>query len=138
FGIEFSILGSVRRTFEFMLFLDDPAIVPRTRLAHWFIQSLDVLSVTVIIFAAIPLYRPLFFRLREAPRDRQIALEILRANGRTALEYFSTWPDKSIFLTRAHDAFVAYRVSGNFAIVLGDPIGPPDRIADTMAEFGAF
>src|SRR5262249_16621518 len=51
FGIEFSILGSVRRTFEFMLFLDDPAIVPRTRLAHWFIQSLEGLSGTVIIYA---------------------------------------------------------------------------------------
>ena len=68
FGVEFSILGSIRRTFEFMLFLDDPAIVPRTRLAHWFIQSLEVLSVAVIIYAAIKLYRPVFYRLREAPR----------------------------------------------------------------------
>ena len=138
FGIEFTIQGSVRRTLEFMLFLDDPAIVPRTRLAHWFIQSLEVLSVTVIIYAAIRLYRPVLYRLREAPRDRQAARDILHANGRTALDYFSTWSDKSIFLTRAHDAFIAYRVSGNFAVVLGDPIAPENRIADTITEFANF
>jgi phosphatidylglycerol lysyltransferase len=138
FGVEFSILGSVRRTFEFMLFLDDPAIVPRTRLAHWFIQSLEVLSVAVIIYAVIKLYRPVLYRLREAPRDRQTALEILHEHGRTALDYFSTWPDKSIFLTRAHDAFIAYSVSGNFAVVLGDPIGPGERIANAITEFTNF
>lgn len=138
FGIEFSILGSIRRTFEFMLFLDDPAIVPRTRLAHWFIQSLEVLSVAVVIYAAIKLYRPVLYRLREAPRDRQAATEILRAHGRSALDYFATWSDKSIFLTRAHDAFIAYRASGNFAVVLGDPIGPGDRIADAITEFTGY
>jgi phosphatidylglycerol lysyltransferase len=138
FGVEFSILGSIRRTFEFMLFLDDPAIVPRTRLAHWFIQSLEVLSVAIIIYAAIKLYRPVLYRLREAPRDRQAAADILRRHGRTALDYFAIWRDKSIFLTRAHDAFIAYRVSGNFAVVLGDPIGPEDHIAGTIAEFESF
>lgn len=138
FGVEFSILGSIRRTFEFMLFLDDPAIVPRTRLAHWFIQSLEVLSIAIIIYAAIKLYRPVLYRLREAPRDRQAAADILKKHGRTALDYFAVWSDKSIFLTRAHDAFIAYRVSGNFAVVLGDPIGPEDRIGDTIAEFESF
>jgi len=138
FGVEFSILGSIRRTFEFMMFLDDPAIVPRTRLAHWFIQSLEVLSVAVVIYAAIKLYRPVLYRLREAPRDRQNAREILRLHGRSALSFFATWSDKSIFLTRAHDAFIAYRVSGNFAVVLGDPIGPEDRIAATITEFTDF
>ncbi len=138
FGVEFSISGSIRRTFEFMLFLDDPAIVPRTRLAQWFIQSLEVLSVAIIIYAAIKLYRPVLYRLREAPRDRQTAAEILRKHGRTALDYFAIWRDKSIFLTRAHDAFIAYRVSGNFAVVLGDPIGPEDRIAEAITEFDKF
>ena len=138
FGLEFSITGSIRRTFEFMLFLDDPAIVPRTRLARWFVQSLEALSISLIIYTAIKLYRPVLYRLREAPRDRQAAAEILRKHGRTALDYFAIWSDKSIFLTRAHDAFIAYRVSGNFAVVLGDPIGPEDRIADTIAEFESY
>jgi phosphatidylglycerol lysyltransferase len=138
FGVVFSIPGSIRRTFEFMLFLDDPAIVPRTRLAHWFIQSLEVLSVFIIIYAVIKLYRPVLYRLREAPRDRQTALELLRAHGRTSLDYFATWSDKSIFLTRAHDAFIGYRVSGNFAVVLGDPIAASDRVATTITEFADF
>lgn len=138
FGIVFSIPGSIRRTFEFMLFLDDPAIVPRTRLAHWFIQSLEVLSIAIIIYAALKLYRPVLYRLRDAPRDRQTAMELLKRHGRTALDFYTTWPDKSIFLTRAHDAFVAYRVSGNFAIVLGNPVAPRDRVSATIAEFSRF
>jgi len=138
FGVVFSIPGSIQRTMEFMLFLDDPTIVPRTHLARWFIQSLEVLSISIIIYAAIKLYRPVLYRLRDAPRDRQIAQDILRAHGRTALDYFSVWPDKSIFLTRAHDSYIAYRVSGNFAVVLGGPIGPRERIAGAVGEFASF
>ena len=138
FGIEFSIGNSIRRTLEYMLFLDDPAIVPHTRLARWFIQSLEVLSVAIVIYAMIKLYRPVIYRLRVAPRDRHTAQEIVKAHGRCALDYFSTWSDKSIFLTRAHDSFVAYRASGNFAVALGDPIGPNEHLAETVREFAAF
>jgi phosphatidylglycerol lysyltransferase len=138
FGIEFSIVDSMRRTLEFMLFLDDPAIAPHTRLARWFIQSLEVLSISVVVYAMVKLYRPVVHRLRAAPRDHRAAEEILTAHGRCALDYFALWPDKSVFLPRSRDAFVAYRASGNFAVVLGDPIGPSGRMEEVVREFSAF
>jgi len=138
FGIEFNIVDSVRRTFEFLLFWAAPDIAARTRLAHWFIQSLYVLSITVIVYAMVELFRPALYRLRVVPRDRNAAASLLQRYGRCALDYFATWPDKSLFLTRAKDCFVAYRVNGNFAVALGDPIGPDDRVEAAIREFAAF
>ena len=138
FGIEFSIGDSVRRTVEFLLFWGSPDVVARTRLAHWFIQSLYVLSITVILYAMIELFRPALYRLRVVPRDRNAAAALLQRYGRCALDYFATWPDKSLFLTRARDCFVAYRVDGSFAVALGDPIGPDDRVEAAIREFAAF
>ncbi len=138
FGIEFTIVDSVRRTFEFLLFWGSPDIVARTRLAHWFIQSLYVLSITVILYAMVELFRPALYRLRVLPRDRSAAAALLQRYGRCALDYFATWPDKSLFLTRARDCFVAYRVDRSFAVALGDPIGPDDRIEAAIREFAAF
>jgi phosphatidylglycerol lysyltransferase len=49
--------------------------------------------------------------------------DILCADGRSALDYFKAAPDKSIFFSSSGDSFLAYRVAGSFAMVLGDRVG---------------
>jgi len=45
------------------------------------------------------------------------------------------WPDKTLFFTSDKSAFLAYRVAGNYAVVLGDPVGPPEKIQSIIVEF---
>jgi phosphatidylglycerol lysyltransferase len=51
------------------------------------------------------------------------------------MDYFKLWRDKSYFFSAARDCFIAYKVAGNFAIALGDPVGPPEQIAALVREF---
>ncbi len=58
--------------------------------------------------------------------------------GDTVQDFFKTLPDKSLFFTADGSAFVGYRVSHNFAIALGDPVGPPEEIENAIREFMQF
>ena len=47
----------------------------------------------------------------------------------------TTWPGNTLLLNGMRDAYVAYRVIGGVALVLGDPIGSPDGGERAIEEF---
>lgn len=59
----------------------------------------------------------------------------MRKYGRSSLDYFKLWPDKSYFFSPSQRCFLSYRVGGNFAVVLADPVGPEEEIEDTISNF---
>jgi phosphatidylglycerol lysyltransferase len=83
-------------------------------------------------------FRPALYRLRIAPQERARAEALAREYGRSALDYFKLWPDKSLFFSGSGRAFLSYAVAGGFAIVLGDPVGPEEEVAALVSEFSAF
>lgn len=135
FGINFTIGDSIRRTILFLSLVGDPQIVPHTPYAHWFVNSLYLMTATAIGYGAYALFRPVIYQFRTLPHERAKAAEILTQHGRSTLDYFKLWPDKSYFFSTSQDCFLAYRVGGNFAIVLGDPVGPEEKIETIIREF---
>jgi phosphatidylglycerol lysyltransferase len=63
---------------------------------------------------------------------------LLTKFGRSALDYFKLWHDKSFFFTQSRNCFLAYRVGGNFAVVLADPVGPEEEIGEVVQSFTKF
>jgi len=88
-----------------------------------------------VSYAAWCLFRPVAYRLRSVPEDRTRAVEIVSTYGRSALDHYKTQPDKSLFFSPTGQSVLAYRVSGAFAVVLGDPVGPPADLAGTLISF---
>ncbi len=135
FGVNFRWDDAVRTTARVMLLQGDPEFQPLTRHARWFLDSLDMMTYATVAYALFALYRPVVYRLRTAPRERALAAMILARHGRSSLDYFKIWPDKSMFLAPSHDAFLGYRVGGRHAIVLGDPVGPEERMQEIVVAF---
>ena len=138
FGINFNWLDSIHRTLLFLTLAGDSTLVPHTRHAAWFLDSLSVISMVVIGYGLISLFRPILYRFRTLPRERARAKEMLEQYGRTALDYFKIWPDKSYFFNSTNDSFIAYSVRVNVAITLGDPIGPAESLPGSIREFKQF
>jgi len=135
FGIDFTVIDSIRRTLAAMAFVKDPALVPHTRFAVWFLDSLDLISLVAILYALYSLFRPALYRLRTLPHERARAAEILEAHGRSSLDPFKLSSDKAYFFTPSGRTFLAYRMAGSFAVVLADPVGPEGEIPAIVRSF---
>jgi phosphatidylglycerol lysyltransferase len=120
------------------LLLSDLTLVPRTHHAGFFLDSLTAMSALAVAYACYQLFRPALYRLHTVPQERARAADLARRFGRSALDYFKLWPDKSLFFSASGGAFLSYAVGGGFAMVLGDPVGPEDEVPGLVCEFAAF
>lgn len=138
FGVEFHISQALARTFREFSFAGNPDLVPDTRRAHWFLDSLIAFGSVAAVTAAYSLFRPLAYRLRTLPHERARVSDILKEHGRTPNDFFKLWPDKSYFFSRSGDSCIAYRVAWDVALALGDPVGPGDEIEPVTRDFLAY
>ena len=138
FGVNFDWASSIHRTLLYLALVGDPTLAPQTRHAAWFLDSLFLMSALVVIYAVAALFRPILYRFRTLPQERAAARQILERHGRSALDYFKLWPDKSYFFSASQDCFVAYRVDANTAVALGDPVGPPEQVGRAIGEFREY
>ena len=138
FGINFTIRDAIRETLLYLTIVGDPQLVPQTRFALWFQDSLYLMTITAIIYALYAVFRPVVYQLQMLPRERDSAKKIVEKYGRSSLDFFKFWPDKSFFFSPTHESFLAYGVGNNFAIALADPVGPEDEIEKIIGDFKAF
>lgn len=138
FGIDFTWSDALHRTLLFLSLTGDPTIVPQTRYAYWFLESLYLMTLTAFGYGLVALFRPVVYEYRTLPRERALAGEIVARHGRSSLDFFKLWPDKSYFFSGTQKTFLAYRVENNFAVVLADPLGPEEEIKDIVRDFAAL
>jgi phosphatidylglycerol lysyltransferase len=91
-----------------------------------------------LIYSGIALFRPVVYRFRTLPQERSLATRLVERYGRSQLDFFKCWPDKSYFFSPNRDCFIAYRVALNYAIALADPVGPERKTSDAIQEFKHF
>jgi phosphatidylglycerol lysyltransferase len=138
FGINFTIGESLRQTLTFLSLVGDPGIVPRTRHAVWFLNSLDLMTVTAAAYALYAIFRPVVYRYRTLPHERSVAKEITAREGRSSLDFFKYGTDKAFFFSETQQCFIAFRVGGGYAVALGDPVGPEAEIGPTIRKFDEY
>jgi phosphatidylglycerol lysyltransferase len=135
FGINFNLADSIRHTVGFLALMPDPSVSPRTHHAMWFADSLHLMTVVMLGWVVFQVYRPVVFRYRTQPHERHQAEAIVRTHGRSALDYFKYWPDKTYFFSASGESVIAYQVSGSFAVALADPVGPEGEVGEVVAGF---
>lgn len=138
FGRAFTPADSLLETVRYLLLLGDPALVAETTSGRWFLYSLSWVTVFLLAYVLYSLFRPIAYQLNTRPHEWARAEALLKLYGRAAEDYFKLWPDKSYFFSSEGDSVVAYGVAGSFAVVLGDPVGPSDKIGEATAEFLDF
>jgi lysyl-tRNA synthetase, class II len=101
--------------------------------------AIGLIGSLALLIAAYLIFRPL-----AAPRHlpdaevRAAARDIVRAHGSDTLAYFKLRRDKHYLFSRDRSAFLGYRVENRVLVVSGDPVGPPEVIADLLTDLAAF
>lgn len=109
-----------------------------TRHGAWFVESVRVLAVVVLLVAMWHLVQPVLLGPVLDRVQHARARQILEAYATTGLAYFHLLGDKQLFLAADARALLSYRLVGGTAVVLGEPLGAEDACLRLAQEFDDF
>lgn len=135
FHIDFSWKQSLLHTLKIFLLVDDDTLTPATMFGKEFILLIRTLGFLTWAFLLFTLIKTERQKHLENENHREKAKFLLHQYGDSALDYFKTYKDKLIFLSEDFNAFMAYRISGGFAIVLEGPVCDEDHKTEVLLEF---
>jgi phosphatidylglycerol lysyltransferase len=138
FGVEFHIQDAVRETLLYLSLAGDDGLLPHSRHAVWFLHSLTLITASMMLYAVFTVFRPVYYRFNVRPKERIEARAIVRTHGRSSLDFFKYWHDKSFYFSQSRRTVIAYRVGQGFALALADPVGPENEIESTIAGFATL
>lgn len=139
FGVEFQLWTSVKAIFRMFFLFNDSGITPLTAFGQNFLYSIYVFAALVVSFIFYSLLRPYFSKPYNSAEDFILAREIVNRYGKSPLDFFKTYPDKFIFLSKDRDGFVSFKMTRYFAFVLEDPVcRDDDAMVSLIQEFDKF
>ena len=124
FKKEFDFIGSLNSFIQTLFVYDNNDLLPYTRFGREFLFSVRLLGSSVFIYVLWYIFRPGRFLDSSDKDERNIAIELVAKYGRSRMDYFKTYFDKIFFFNENQTAFLAYRVSENYAVVLENPVAP--------------
>ncbi len=129
-----SLTKSVTSTLR-LLFLLPGRLEPLTRDGRWFIGSVRIAALTVVMVALARLVATVVFRPAGRGSERIVVERLLDGWATTSLAYFNLLDDKSWIFAPDGQAFVGYKVVGTTAVALGGPVGAPGSRAAAAQAF---
>jgi phosphatidylglycerol lysyltransferase len=134
FGIDFHFDQAITAVLKLFFLIDDKALVPRTRFGLRFEYSIYIAGAFLILLVIFSLLKPYFSKPFNSPEDFKVAEDILKKHGKSALDYFKVYPDKLLFFNPQRTAFISFKITRHFAMVLEDPVAENDEIRREMVE----
>jgi phosphatidylglycerol lysyltransferase len=139
YGVKYDVPGAAEQTLLMFLAQDNAGIVPTTRFAQSFVNSIYLVGGITLLYALWMLLRPIFLRGDPANEvQQQKAKAIVAVHGHSSLAAMTLLKDKAYFFSPSQKSFIAYVPKGRGAVVLGDPIGPQEEAAEMIRGFQEF
>ena len=128
-----TLAQSAGEAFRLLLLLPTSTVEPTTRHGSWFIDSVRVAALGVVLASVLRLMaryvRP------QAQAERQTVERLLDEWATTPLAYFHLLGDKTWLVAADRRSFVGFKLVGTTAVALGEPIGAPDSCQRLISEF---
>jgi len=139
FGINFRLWASVKIIFKMFFLFDDSGLTPLTSFGKHFLYSIYIFGGLVLSFISFSLLKPYFSKPYNSQEDFNTARELLKKYGNSPLDFFKTYPDKFIFLSKELDGFISFKITRYFAFVLENPVCKDDEtLVKLVQEFDNF
>jgi phosphatidylglycerol lysyltransferase len=143
FGVEPSVWLAFRDAGYRMFGIGDPVVLVPQPLPHaqqralaWYLTSLPVLSLAVVVGLAIASLRPARHRSRHRA-EAGLVRQLMRQHGDSSVAWFALADDTDYFFSRNGRAVIPYRFESDVLLAIGDPIGPPEELPTLLREFEA-
>lgn len=135
FGIDFTWQQSLIHILRSFLLFEDDSIVPATRFGREYVLIVRGLGFFTWLYLFFSLIRTDKNEVKSGESQREKAKLLLKRYGNSAVDYFKIYRDKLIFISSVFDGFIAYKISGNFAVVLAEPVSAEEDKLSVLKEF---
>lgn len=138
FQIDFNIAQSFIYTLQ-TYFLLDTSLAPGDSFSNGFLYTIKISGILSVTFLIYSLIRPYVFKSAPSEEEKEKAEKLVQLYGRSPLDYFKTYSDKQIFSSPDINAFISFKVSRSFAVVLEDPVASDkEEMTKCIALFSKF
>jgi phosphatidylglycerol lysyltransferase len=139
FNTEFNLRQSLIYTLQNFFLIGSSDLLPADRFARDFLYLIKISGAGTMIFFVYALARPFILKTEPSEAEKSRAAELVQKYGRSSLDYFKTYADKLIFAPEGINAFLSYKISRNFAVVLENPVAENDAaMKDCIKAFSDF
>ncbi len=136
FHQEISPINAVHYTIDQFDLTTKRPLVPHTRRAQLFADSLSFISVGAVGYAVVALFQPLRLRFSDQTASRRRLAALLGTSDAHSEDFFKLWPhDKQFFFDQADTSGLAFHVRRGVALCLGDPVGDKKVFGRLLKEF---
>lgn len=136
FRREINLPAAAHHTIDQFGLTTSDQLIPHTRRARLFIDSLSVVSVASLTYAVISLFQPIRARYGSHHGNRELAIELLDTYPGKSEDFFKLWPlDKTYYMNGDSKAGLAYKVHRGVALVVGDPFGKRTAVGGLVDGF---
>jgi phosphatidylglycerol lysyltransferase len=132
FHTDFDLLTSIKTMLRVFFLFDDAGLHPYTAFARHFLYALHIAGALVLGFIVFSLLKPIFAKPYNTSEEKELATRILQKYGSSASDYFKIYPDKYFYIADDKDGFISFKVTGGYAIVLGNPVCRDEDAARTL------
>jgi phosphatidylglycerol lysyltransferase len=139
FNTQFDFIQSVRHTLLNYFLVGSRDLVPQDIFSRDFLYSINAGGFLTLAFLLYTLMKPFIYKGNASQEEIAKARDLLNRYARSALDYFKIYQDKMIFCEAGTEGFISYRVSGNFAVVLENPVARDDEsLLKCISQFETY
>lgn len=138
FNIDFSWWQSIRYTLDNFILIGNNDLQPMDHFARGFLYSINISGFLSIAFLVYTLIRPYISKDETEDVEFEKANQLLDKYGNSGIDYFKTYRDKLIYFSESLEGFIAYRIAGNFAVVLECPVTAMENRRGLIKEFDKY
>ncbi len=139
FDLDFSLWQSVRYALQNYFLVGSSDLVPVDPFASKFLLTINVSGFLSLAFLFYTLIRPYILKNIPTKEELERPNRLVKEYGNSSLDYFKTYQDKMVFEPEGLEAFISYRIAGNFAVVLENPIADnPETMKECIRLFDGF
>lgn len=136
FHQEISLVSSLHYTIDQFGLTTNRPLVPYTRRARLFLDSLSVVSIGAVGYGLISLFQPIKARFVDQSHNRAIMRALLERYPANSEDFFKLWPhDKVYFINYESTAGLAFHVRSGMALVVGDLAGDISVFPSLLRQF---
>ena len=126
---------ALKDTVRLFFIVPQAAAEPATRHGTWFIDSVRLGFLTMMVLGVWQLLRPVIYTAHTSRIERERVSALLQRYGNSAIAFFALLPDKAYFFSERGNAVLAYKVVRSTAVVMGDPIGKESELPELIDSF---